>query len=295
MHRFMRLWRKLPWTIQELDLVLQHLWGPNLETLIVLLIKWYGILLKSNSAAAEEFLNSAFNIIPVLKQEITVFSLDNIKTVLDLQRRFKVSVDALCGLWSELPDRRTDDKKPSFFNRCFNLPEFTTLQKKWVQGNLPKYLHPAFRETPPSEPDLNTQRLTAGLLISDSVLHQLILYLSKPLGVRLNATDVKQKEFQLTPQKLALLYRHARLAEWLKLSIPELFQLIQLVRASVIWQLDQMPENTFQSSDIPCHITNLEGLSLLLEYYDWWKATDYSLDELALITEVKNPPLENLY
>lgn len=239
MHRFTRLWRQTPWSIKELHLVLIDL-------------------------AKEDLVDG-----------IEEASLRYIVDTLSVQKRFNISVEELCVLWSDLPRISIVEGKESLFDRLFNLPDFVQLD-----GNgrfpraTPEFLHPAFRETPPSEVDYALHRLLAGLRMEDESLYLLITHLSVPFGLNLDSTDPEKKTFPLTEENLSLLYRHARLAEWLRLSIPELFQLIGLA--------ESVTTN---------HIAGLSDLSTLLKFYDWWKSTNYSLDDFAYIIgeQVENP------
>jgi len=236
MHRFTKLWRQTPWSIKELHLVLIDL-------------------------AKEDLVDG-----------IEEASLGYIVDILSVQKRFNVSVEELCALWSDLPRISIVEGKESLFDRLFNLPDFVQLE-----GRFPKttseFLHPAFRETPPGKVDYALHRLLAGLRMEDESLYLLITHLSVPLGLNLDLTDPEEKTFPLTEENLSLLYRHARLAEWLRLSIPELFQLIGLA--------ESVTTN---------HIAGLSDLSALLKFYDWWKSTNYSLDDLAYII---GEPVEN--
>lgn len=238
MHRFTRLWRKVTWTIKELDLVLSHMQNAGLAS---------GI------------------------QEPT---LHHLVEILSIQRRFNISVEELCVLWSSLPTTAIYEDKDDLFDRLFNLPDFVLLDGRYPKSGT-KFIHPSFRATPlPAEVDNALHRLLAGLRIGDEALYLLITNLSSPLGLDLTSPDEEDKGFNLTIENLSLLYRHARLAEKLKLSVPDLFQLIAL--------LDVIPAN---------HINGLQALRALLAFYDWWKPTKYSLDELNFITggQVRNP------
>jgi len=236
MHRFTRLWCKIPWTIPELDLVLSHLDKVRLAS------------------------------------GISGDALHHIVEILAIQKRFNISVEESCALWGPLPRKAVSDDKDAFFDRLFNLPDFVLLD-----GEFPKdttiFIHPSFRQSGSAAVDNALHRLLAGLQVSDEELYLLITNLSAPLGLNLSSTNESDKGFNLTLHNLSLLYRHARLAEWLKLSIPELFQLIN--------HADTIPSD---------HIGNLNELSALLKFFDWWKTTDYTLDDLGFITggQVRN-------
>ena len=238
MHRFTRLWRQVPWSIWELDLVLFHLAKAGLAN---------GI------------------------EENTLYYL---VVILSIQKRFNVSVEELGGLWSNLPRHSVSKDKKALFDRLFNLRDFVLLDGEFPKDTI-KFIHPAFREISSAVPvDNALPRLLAGLRISDEELYLLITNLSVPLHLNLSPTSSEaDKGFNLTVANLSLLYRHARLAKWLRLTVPELFQLIAFAPS--------LPANS---------IENLSQLSALLKFYDWWRTTDYSLDDLGFITggQVKN-------
>lgn len=232
-HRFTRLWRKLSWTIPELDLILKQLAKQNIV---------YGI--------TEE-------ILPCLVKIQTI------------QKRFGLSVEEVCSLWGTIPDNALEGNV-SLFDRIFNLPDFVRLDDTFPKRNH-LYFHPSFRETPlggESDDDYkyNTYRLTAGLNIDDQILYQLITHLNGFLKIDLLSNILEEKSFYLSRVNLASLYRHAKLAKILDLEIPKLFQLIQLTEA--------VPND---------YIDNFNDLNSLLSFYDWWKTTEFSLEELSLI------------
>ena len=73
--------------------------------------------------------------------------------------------------------------------------------------------------------------------------------------------------FNLSLSNLTLLYRHARLAEWLKLPIDDLFQL-----------LGHIPDIEGD------YIATLNDLMALLAFWNWWQSSAHTLDELTFIT-----------
>ncbi len=234
MHRFTRLWRRLSWSMAELDLVWSHLGDADLT-----------------SGAVERLV-----------------------TVLTIQERLGVSVEEACALWSDVPSRPISANGQSLFDRLFNLPPFVLLDGSFPKDTT-KFIHPSFRQAGSTAPADNAlHRLLAGLRISDEELNLLITHLSAPLGLNLASTNENDKGFDLTVANLSLMYRHAQLAELLDLSIPDLFQLID--------HADGIPAG---------RVENLAHLSTLLEFYDWWKTTDYTLDDLGFITggKVRRP------
>ena len=228
LHRFTRLWRRTDWSVIELDLLLEHLEKATLATGIG---------------------STAVNTLVFIRQ---------------LQQRFGISAEACCALFSELPTRPLS-AEPSFFDRLFNLPDFVL-----ADGALPNnaaFIHPALRVAPTAATDSKLQRVPAGLRVSDEQLYQLIGALAAPLGVDLNTSNETDRGFVLNIANLTLLYRHARLAEWLDLDIPSLFQLIRLTPA-------------LGSG----YVGDLDTIEALLARIDWWRSTAVTLDDLAWAT-----------
>ena len=243
MHRFIRLWRQLSWTIAELDLVLLHFPDEEDEEL-------------SNGIDADTPLQ--------------------LVTLLEVQQRFGISAEELCTLWSHIPCRKVTGNDQALFDRLFNLPDFVLMDGRYPKQE-DKFIHPAFQSNDP-EQNNDLHRLLAGLRIDDEQLYLLITRLSSPLGLNLdpdpdNPEDKYEPGFYLNVVNLSLLYRHARLAQWLKIEITQLFQLVDQ---------NQVVEQG--------HIGDLNELSALLRYYDWWKSTDYSVDDIAYIVQAETYP-----
>jgi len=207
MHRFVRLWRALKWSIPELDLVLAQF-----------------------DAAA-------------LAAGIGAPALEHLVSVLTLLERFRMPVDQNCALWSEIPRTALDARKGPLFDRLFNFPPFT-LTDGLLPKDAVKFIHPAFREVGLPLPADNTlPRLLAGLRVNTDDLAQLITQLSAPLGVNLGTVNEADRGFFLTVANLTRLYRHARLSQLLKLPVADLFQLIRHagIAGDHIANLPQLP------------------------------------------------------
>lgn len=228
MHRFVRLLRKTPWTIGELDMVVEQLQTANLAT---------GI----DGAAVTE-----------------------IGGLLALQEALEVSAAQLCAMWGTLPAELLD----SLFNHADAVA---------AEGAYPKstvlFIHPALaidRSTPGAE--FSSSRLMAGLNRSDAEVLVLIQHLKQPLGiVDIASATESQRGFNLTLANLTLLYRHSKLAEVLKLTIPQLFQLLNVGGGL---------GNNF--------IQNTADVEALLEMFGWWKASGFTLDQLHFMIKSGN-------
>ncbi len=221
-HRFVRLSKKVPWSFEELDLVIYQTGLPN---------------------------------------EITKEKLYALGKVQHLCQRFDIAVDEACVLFQQFPEWKDQNNFfQQLFDQKFNQLPFTDLtpypRKDFT------FIHPVF-EGSNKESSEELPRILSGLGVNDEELYQLINK-DSPLFEPLGSGD----KFILSLENLSLLYRHARLATYLKLSIPQLFQLIKL-----------------QEEITTDFIANgsLEDLEKLVTFYDWWKTTEYSIDDLAFI------------
>jgi Tc toxin complex TcA C-terminal TcB-binding domain/Neuraminidase-like domain/Salmonella virulence plasmid 28.1kDa A protein len=194
LHRFTRLWKKVGWTIEELDLVLSTIaTGANL-------------VLGSNEVI-------------------------RIAQIVDLQSRFSISVAEACALFASISQTSLDDR-PSLFDRLFNLEPFLSKDGSWPQSNQ-TFTHPSTGGGTSSPDNIALQRLLAGLQVGDAdfvnigyglTAEQLLTPAQTP---PLHAPPYFQS-FALNLENLTLLFRHRRLAQLLNLPIPQLFQLITL-------------------------------------------------------------------
>lgn len=227
MHRFTRLWRALPWRLEELDLVVEAL----------------------ATAGLGGGLDSGI--------------LRHVALLAGVQERLGTSVEETLALWTDIPRRGAREDADPLFDRLFNAKSFTDVGDPYPQPGT-SFVHPAW------DPESDTaplHRLVAGLRVSDEDLYALIVHLADPLGVDLDSADPADQGFALTEANLALLYRHARLAEHLDLDVAALFQLLSF--------LDSVADD---------HVDALADLRALLDGYDRWQASPYALDDLGGIT-----------
>jgi len=239
-HRFTRLWRKTSWTIEELDLILTQL-----DTM--------GI-----------------------SSGISAASVSEIGHLISIQEKLKISVEELCALWGTMPTLSVKERQKSLLDSLFNHDDVVT-----IDGAYPKamtvFIHPALIiDHSTASAEFSTGRLMAGLNRSDAEVLTLIKYLAQPLSItNINSAIESERGFNITLQNLTLLYRHSKIADILKVSINELFQLINLIESA---------GNGY--------IEDIEHLNSILEFHKWWKKTDFSLDELHFIiksSQIVNP------
>jgi hypothetical protein len=238
LHRFSRLHSRLPWTIAETDLVLSCLTKASLGN------------------------------------GIGTTSLGNISLLLALNAMWSLAVDELCSYWKDIPQTSVDSG-PSLFDQLFNQPPLLTAPSAVQAQPWPapgeKFLHPALNTAPggASSPGDNTNdRLLAGLKVNDQQLVDLILGLAVPLGLD------AQKQFALSLDNLSLLYRHARLASLLNLTVPQLFQLAQFLSLGT-------PATT--TTPAQYFVSSLSDLKKLQDEAAWINTSGYSLDEIGFV------------
>jgi hypothetical protein len=278
LYRFTRLLRALPWSISELDMILVQLDAAG------------------SAVGADEQ------------------ALDCIVQILDVRARFTLPVDQLCALWSPIP---TAPSSGSLFDRLFNFAPLAQTDGKWPRPDI-KFVHAAFsasgkaltltvshhstdprpdqhephhhksHQQEPSHHDNTTARLLAGLQVSDTDLVTLITNLATALGANLTSSTESDDGFLLSLSNLTLLFRHALLARLLNLSIPQLFQMIRIGRLSDPAVAQSHSRETAEKQD---HVRCLDDLAFLLQFFDWFQASGYQLDDLGTITQglVLNP------
>ncbi len=253
LHRFIRLWRTLPWTVGELDYVLARL-------------------------ATQRSLSPA---------ELTPEILADIVSLLDLADRTRLPVDELMSLIGALPSigLRDDD---SLFDRRFNTKPFVERDGKWPDSLPAELKHPAFSpDTGLSAPDKNTlMRLLAALQIDDPQFLALVNGLSAapviagvPNDTLLKQIGAGRKVIRLTPISLALLYRHARLGILLGVKAPELLRLVALTP-----EISSKPAGTQ-------FIESMLDLLALLRFVDAQKSSGYTLEQIEWLLDPTRVPL----
>lgn len=257
-HRFLRLKKHLTWSSTELDAFLASAGGGVLDST----------------------------------------SLIEVGRAVYLQRRFRASVQELCALAGDLPDfplKLGQENTP--IELLFNVPDLVREDPSYPESTIRFVLGSSGAEA--SE---RSMRLRAGLRLDEGELTALIEGLSevfaqgyggnrptvlsrlfshrlryarafalprfvpawkpRPLPI-ISAGD--QVSFPLARHNLSLLYRHAVLGRWLKLCPTDLLTLIRL------------------TPGVGDHITNLADCIAVVEFYDWWKSTAFSLEDLSML------------
>ncbi len=202
-HRFVRLWRTLPWTVDELDYVLARLSAPG------------------NAAA------------------ITAATLERVLDLLVVGAGWQLAVDELLALSDDFPARVLREPVP-LFDRLFNQAAFVDRDGSWNAATSFRFTHPSWTarlvtgQPPapvgrPTPADNTLMRLLGGLQLTDGDFVELVAHLrTLPAIDHRPATATDDESIALSPASIGALYRHARLRRLLGRTIAELFQLLAL-------------------------------------------------------------------
>ncbi len=232
-HRFVRLWRKTSWSIEELDLVLTQI----------------------------QFSGAAAGIDPD--------SVTTIGRLMQLQENLDVSVEVLSAIWHRIPEVEMKADDLSLLDALFNHEDVVATEGRYPQ-NTTVFIHPALVvDQSTVAADFSSARLMDAFNLSDADVLLLIQHLAVPLGITdIGSAAEADRGFSLSVANLSLLYRHAKLAEIMKLSIDELFQMLQLIPA--------IPNDFLES---------INAIFALREFYHWWKSTTFTLDDIHFMIE----------
>ncbi|WP_411032340.1 neuraminidase-like domain-containing protein [Spongiimicrobium sp. 3-5] len=231
MHRFIRLWRSLNWSMNELDSVVEHLH------------------LSKGLPDSEQ--------IRLFPDEIVQF--------VDLQKTLKTDVDHLCSLINQFPTKGS----PSFFDKRFNLEAFVTNESdRWISEDLDSrstltFRHPAHGTS--SSSDATLHRMLAGLALNDEELFSLLAALKDHLEA---PTGASEGTIKITIENLSMLFKHAFMSKRYELEVSELFFLITITPDIATPYLGHSDDITALIDTINWYKKsgyNLAELSLILE------------------------------
>ena len=239
-HRFIRLWRKTAWSIAELDLVLTA-WQQADPT------------------------SSDLNRPAVLE----------LAQLVDLQENLKLSVEELCSMVDQLPASQEFPQPPAhqgdrkLFERLFDVKQlFGTTEAAGVEPSL-TFHHYSLNTKDPTDKtiDPKTPILLGGLGVSETELLLLFGLLKDEMPFNTDG------DCTLDRKKISLLYRHARLARALKLTIEDFIQTLRLL---------SVPKELV--------VKTLAQIQQLIQFRDWLKSSPFSVSDLRFILkgEVSN-------
>ncbi len=186
LHRFLRLWRRLDWSVTELDLVLTQ----------------------------------------VAVTTLTADELVLVAALRSVRHRLDVPVAEVCALAGALPRGAAAPGEPSLFDQRFNPAPFAAQDGSYPKDSTSFLHPALRAAGAAPVTDVTQHRLQAGLGVTEAELLALIRGLSTPLGADPDAPTVADRAFTLTAEHLSALYRHTRLARLLDLSIVDLFRLL---------------------------------------------------------------------
>jgi hypothetical protein len=239
MHRFTRLWRKQIGSIPELDLLLGCLHDAQLAT---------GLDLAAIRQIAEAGM---------------------------VRGRLSLGVEDACAIFGKMPSTALAGDSRSLFDRVFNPPGSDGV---WLPQVDTIFIHPQIDAGAGKSMELLSAHLQASLGLDSQGLLELIENLVRDLNLALAATpgptvrpigydEALNMGFPLTSANLSVLYRHARLAKVLGLSIGELFRLIELTPS--------ITQNC---------IASFADVFALLEIREWLKKSGIPAGTLAYVT-----------
>lgn len=221
-HRFIRLWKKTPWTISEFDQILLAMLGAHL-------VRQNFDLSNSTGPSLEPGIRS-------------------IAKLIDCQERLSLSVEELCAIIHLIPSSTLSanpvrQSETRLFERLFNVSGLFDNQSRFF------FYHPHFNNDSQSRSHVADNRmplLLEGLSISESDFLTLLSFLDDRLPIASDQRPVdgshpperllgfnEQGRCELDLQKISLIYRHVRIARALKLSIKDFISLLYLLFPSM--------------------------------------------------------------
>jgi hypothetical protein len=195
-HRFIRLWKRTPWSIPELDM------------LLAALAKSYSIPSEANV---------------VITYEINSQIVIDIARMIRIQENLKFSIEELCAMVDQLPvsvnypalPENVKDKK--LFERLFD-----TSKLFGENSNSCEFYCYLMAKPNTVSIDDKTPLLLAGLGISETELYSLFRLLENKIIFDANGKCMLNREV------ISILYRHAKIAKALRINIEDLISMLSL-------------------------------------------------------------------
>ena len=189
-HRFIRLFRVLPWTLEETDY----------------LIRKHGYALFDESSDQEDRMEAVIRLSRLAR----------------LQQQLGVSAESLQATVGNIPTETLTDGQSSLFDRLFNPEQLAPdLSDEWTPGQVYTFKHDLFGvEEEPLELDENYYRLLSASRLGEDDFETLLSY------QLMEESD--RSEFDLDESDLSTLIAYSLLVRSLEISPTELFMLIEL-------------------------------------------------------------------
>ena len=242
-HRFVRLLRGVPWTLEALTFLIQR--------------------------DAPSFVNNP-------NEE----ELQHLAAMRRVQQTLNVPTEVLCALTGLVPSVPFSPGETPLFDRLFNLPRLVPNEDdRWTTESQPIIFHPALAvegDGTTVTSQVNLHRIIGGLSVSDEVLGILL----RELRMRLNPDG---SSITLTHERLSRLYRHAKLAQLLKLEVAELFAALRLIQDKT--------DQEEPTEDAAAQVNSLSDIRNLLAFLDWQRQGVLSITELYKIVTGKDPAI----
>jgi len=224
--RFVRLWRSTPWQVLELDMLL--------------------VAGREAQMTARDFDDRTIDLLARLS---------------DLQASLALDPLELCALIDSLPEssgltHEQVQAEPHLYERVFDV------KRLFPDPDRSRFHHGALntREASDRRIDSRLSLVVAGLGISDADLQTLLGVLATQLELS------PEGDFLLDRGRLSLLYRHARLAAGLGLSIADFASILQLL---------------FDPAEQA--LTTLDQIEQLVAFVTWLKGSPFTIAQLRFI------------
>ena len=252
LHRLIRLWRKLPWTAQELDYALLRMTPDN----------------------APAMLNNA--------------TLQNVVDLLDLKDSTGLEFEEVMSLWNDVP-REGFRAKASLFDRRFNAEPFLTRSGKWPDA-FPLDLPLPVTATSTAGSDSSAARVLSALRLDENEFADLINLLKavevpdpvNPVPLVTLAGTVPTS-LRISTNTVSVLYRHALLCRVLKVKPTALMRLVRLTPEIAARATPAHPLET-QS------VTSVADVLALQRFAAWQRLSGYSDEDLPWLVDAARRP-----
>ncbi|MFF9120455.1 neuraminidase-like domain-containing protein [Streptomyces massasporeus] len=250
LHRFVRLWRTLPWTVVELDYVLGRFAGTNGRPEIVA------------DTRAEPG------------------TLERITWLLEFDAEWSIPLEQILAVTDAFPPKALRASE-SLFDRLFNAPGFADRDGVWTEQTTGRFTHPAWSTVGApgvASPDDNTlSRLLAGLQLEDQEFLDLVAGIrTDPALDHRPGTATANQSISLGRVSITSLYRHARLRAVLRLSVPDFVGLLRVV-----------PRGSGQAPLL--HLHDADDIKALLDAVAWQRRTRFPMCDLVYLAGGARP------